>query len=192
MNLFSVVVMICRSILTPMAERNAEAQLKLKRKIKKWLRPPDTKEIIYKADLATKSTAIEGTCTWLLSHRDYQRWRSSEHSVLAWLHGIQGSGKSTLVACIISQLQTEGLRNPYLFCRQDADVSPSMLINCLTLQMIKQDSEIINALKPIYEKTVGASLIRAPIESNRCELYKVRFVANRRIFDEYSQFDELL
>jgi hypothetical protein len=33
---------------------------------------------------------------------------------------------------------------------------------------------------------------RAPIESNRCKLCKVRFVANRRIFVEYSQFDELL
>jgi hypothetical protein len=142
-----------------LAARNAEAQLKLKRKIKKWLRPPDTKEIPYKADLATKSAAVEGTCTWLPSHPDYQRWRCSEHSVLAWLHGIQGCGKSTLIAYTINKLQSEGLRIAYLFCHQDADVSPAILINCLTLQMIKQDSKVLNALKPIYEKTVGASLV---------------------------------
>ena len=47
----------------------------------------------------------------------------------------------------------------YLFCRQDADVSAPMLINCLTLQMIKHDSAILNTLKPLYEKTAGASLI---------------------------------
>jgi hypothetical protein len=149
----------CRPNWTLLAERNAEAQLKLKRKIKKWLRPPDTKEIPYKADLAAKSAAVEGTCTWLLSHPDYQRWRSSEHSVLAWLHGIQGSGKSTLIAYTINQLHAEGLRIAYLFCHQDADVSPAILINCLTLQMLKQDSKVLNALKPIYEKTVGASLV---------------------------------
>jgi hypothetical protein len=140
-------------------EHNAEAHLKLKRKIKKWLRPPDTKSIPHKDLFAAKSAAIGGTCKWLLSHPDFQRWRVGEKSVLARLHGIHGCGKSTLVAYAINHLHSEGSRVAYLFCCQDAEVSAAILINCLTLQMIKHDSALLNVLKPIYEKTTGASLI---------------------------------
>jgi nucleoside-triphosphatase THEP1 len=139
-------------------EREFEMQIKIRKKIKKWLRPPDIQKIPYKADLASKSTAAEGTCKWLLEHGQYKRWRSSNESVIAWLHGIQGSGKSTLIAHVINHLQNEGVKMAYIFCRQDATISAAMRINCLSLQMVKSDPAVLQALKPRYEKTVGASL----------------------------------
>jgi len=131
--------------------------VRLKRKIKKWLRPPDIKKIPYKADLASRSNAAEGTCHWLLENNRYESWRSSENSSIAWLHGVQGSGKSTLVAYIINHMRSKEEKIAYLFCHQDASISAAVRINCLTLQMIK-DPAVLQALKPKYDKTVGASL----------------------------------
>jgi len=140
------------------AERESEIQMKLKKKIKKWLRPPDIKKITYKADLASRLNAAEGTCHWLLDDKRYESWRSSENSSIAWLHGIQGSGKSTLVAYTINHMQSKGEKIAYLFCHQDASISAAVRINCLTIQLIKKNPAILQVLKPKYEKTAGASL----------------------------------
>lgn len=45
-----------------------------------------------------------GTCTWILSHPDFQRWSQGELQLL-WIKGKAGSGKSTLIKFIESQAQ---------------------------------------------------------------------------------------
>ena len=41
--------------------------------------------------------ALEGTGNWLLSLPDFIRWKQSSSSEMLWLHGMPGSGKSTLM-----------------------------------------------------------------------------------------------
>jgi nucleoside-triphosphatase THEP1 len=94
----------------------------------------------------------------LLENDNFQQWKNADNSSIAWLHGVQGCGKSTLVAFVINHLRKEDVKIAFLFCRQDASVSAAMRINCLTLQMLKADPEVLQALKPKYDKTVGASL----------------------------------
>jgi hypothetical protein len=42
------------------------------------------------------SSAVEGTCKWLLQHETYQSWATCDYSLL-WIRGKPGSGKSTLL-----------------------------------------------------------------------------------------------
>ena len=41
--------------------------------------------------------ALEGTGTWLLSLPNFIQWKQSSSSEMLWLHGMPGSGKSTLM-----------------------------------------------------------------------------------------------
>ena len=42
------------------------------------------------------STAVEGTCQWLVEHKTYKNWAASDRGLL-WIKGKPGAGKSTLM-----------------------------------------------------------------------------------------------
>jgi len=44
-----------------------------------------------------KENVLKGTGQWLLSHPVFTKWKKDSASSILWLHGIQGSGKSSLV-----------------------------------------------------------------------------------------------
>jgi hypothetical protein len=44
-----------------------------------------------------KSRVMDGTGQWLLNHWTFRRWKVASSNSLLWLHGMQGTGKSSLV-----------------------------------------------------------------------------------------------
>ncbi len=48
-----------------------------------------------------KSGVFAGTGQWLLSHPIFQKWQIESANSLLWLHGLQGSGKSSLVSVFL-------------------------------------------------------------------------------------------
>ncbi|KAM5354913.1 hypothetical protein ACJ41O_001559 [Fusarium nematophilum] len=132
------------------------------RKIKKWLESSVVSQISYKEDLSLKSTAVDGTCQWLPRLREYQEWAASPISRFAWLHGIQGCGKTTLIGNLIKSLQHQEHRVLSIFCQDSAKLELSDRINCLTLQMAEADEQVLMAILPNFEKSRGTSL-RSPL-----------------------------
>ncbi|RFU32262.1 hypothetical protein B7463_g4088, partial [Scytalidium lignicola] len=52
-----------------------------------------------------KDERTEGTCGWILEHAHYLEWRQASSSVILWLHGTAGTGKTFLTSRIIDQIQ---------------------------------------------------------------------------------------
>lgn len=54
-------------------------------------------------------TGIEGLystrCQWLIEHEDFEKWYNSEESSVLWLNGTIGTGKTTLMARAIREMQ---------------------------------------------------------------------------------------
>jgi ankyrin repeat domain-containing protein 50 len=142
---------------TSFVERKLELEVQLKRKIKTWLCPPK-KNIDWESDLEFHSKAVEGTCLWLPEHPHYQAWRLSQASEFAWLHGIQGCGKLTLVSFLVKNFQLEGVKMAYFFCGEGASLPAAFRISCLVHQMVSQDDSVFQALIPSYERTTCASV----------------------------------
>ena len=55
--------------------------------------------------------ASESTCSWVLHHQCFQRWRE-QHRSLLWIKGKPGSGKSTLIKHISQNINVENTKNP--------------------------------------------------------------------------------
>ncbi|KAK2744182.1 multiple ankyrin repeats single kh domain-containing protein [Colletotrichum kahawae] len=54
---------------------------------------------------------LQGAGRWLLNHEGFVNWESSSSSSLLLIHGIPGSGKSTLCSIIIDHLLSNGTAN---------------------------------------------------------------------------------
>lgn len=52
-----------------------------------------------------KETRTPGTGEWLLQHRDYRDWEGKNSSVLFWLQGSPGTGKTYLTSSVIDRIQ---------------------------------------------------------------------------------------
>ena len=50
-----------------------------------------------KHHIEAEKKVLKGTGQWLLSRCELRRWKDSSSSEIIWLHGIPGSGKTTLV-----------------------------------------------------------------------------------------------
>lgn len=67
---------------------------------------------------------LPGTGKWLLDHQVVRKWFSSSASEILWLHGIPGSGKSSLVSVVVERLIAESTKSPsshpvYFYCNRN-------------------------------------------------------------------------
>ncbi|KAI2631361.1 hypothetical protein GGS26DRAFT_92905 [Hypomontagnella submonticulosa] len=84
-------------------------------KIQEWIHPPNFLEA---RERATDSR-LEGTATWIFSEPKYQRWLDGSLRSLPttarsgtnflWIHGSPGTGKTTLAASILDELELNSL-----------------------------------------------------------------------------------
>ena len=61
---------------------------------------------------------------WLMQHSLAQKWASSSASELLWLHGIPGSGKTSLISVVIEKLKADSKTNSfyhpaYFYCNRN-------------------------------------------------------------------------
>lgn len=67
----------------------------------------------------------EGTCSWILSYPKYQHWNDDDNQRILWVHGIAGSGKSTLSAFLSERFEKNRTRGSpgvcYFFCDDKDD-----------------------------------------------------------------------
>ncbi|KAH9242491.1 hypothetical protein K456DRAFT_1716209 [Colletotrichum gloeosporioides 23] len=65
---------------------------------------------------------LAGVGQWLLNHDDYLQWLTSSSPSLCYLHGIPGSGKSTLCSVVVDSMLAQSGSNPsatplgYFYC----------------------------------------------------------------------------
>ena len=55
---------------------------------------------------------LSGTGKWMLDHPLVNKWLSPSASQMLWLHGIPGSGKSSLLSVIVERLIAESAQDP--------------------------------------------------------------------------------
>ncbi|KAM7187638.1 hypothetical protein V8F33_011105 [Rhypophila sp. PSN 637] len=91
-----------------------------------------------------------GTCTWVLREPSFMKWieNSSPRSSILWIHGVPGSGKSTLSSYLIDNFAQNGHACQYFFFRH-ADSrkrSLSALLRSLAFQITQSDPMFLNAI----------------------------------------------
>lgn len=68
---------------------------------------------------------IQGTGEWLLNHREYLDWHSSSTSSIFLLHGMAGSGKSSLASAVVDAAVRAATNQPtsalraYFYCSKN-------------------------------------------------------------------------
>ncbi|RYP31190.1 hypothetical protein DL766_004498 [Monosporascus sp. MC13-8B] len=71
-------------------------------KILKWISP-----IPYgKHHNTVKEARTSGTCEWLLQHERFREWEDTASSVILWLQGSPGAGKTFLTSKVIDHVQS--------------------------------------------------------------------------------------
>jgi len=99
-------------------DKTVEQNRLRKAELLQWLWPQRL-DINWDKDLGLASNAAPTTCAWLLSSYEYPLWRNGGESCVAWLHGIQGSGKTTLAAYPINHLRRLGEKPGLLLLSRD-------------------------------------------------------------------------
>lgn len=103
---------------------------------------------------AAIGAAYAETCQWIFKNHRYQKWRDppsgNRKRGLLWIRGKPGSGKSTLMKCILEKLQEErygqvisfffNARGQSLLGRSAAGCYRSLLYQLLTLQSWHHDA----------------------------------------------------
>ncbi|KAI1172055.1 ankyrin repeat-containing domain protein [Nemania sp. FL0916] len=68
-----------------------------------------------------------GTCEWLLSHPEFRKWNESNSSMILWLQGSPGAGKTFLTSKVIEYTQTQLKGSPvqggfaFFYCDRNED-----------------------------------------------------------------------
>lgn len=52
-----------------------------------------------------KDSRVSGTCEWLLQHENFAEWTNAHSSVIMWLYGSPGAGKTFLASKVIDEIE---------------------------------------------------------------------------------------
>ncbi|KAH7163640.1 ankyrin repeat-containing domain protein [Fusarium sp. MPI-SDFR-AT-0072] len=111
------------------------------------------------------NAAAKGTCEWLLQHKIYISWASSDQGLL-WIKGKPGSGKSTLLRYVLDHIITipntgkGALILSFFFHGRGTELQrmPSGLFRSLLHQLLRQVPEALTDLIDMFQQrceTVG-------------------------------------
>ena len=102
-----------------------------------------------------RANAAENTCTWIYQTEQYDEWKSSATSSTLWIHGIQGSGKSTPVAstCQAAMASQSSTRVLKFFFKPESSFTAGFALSCLSHQMLDLSESVLDALQDKYERT---------------------------------------
>ncbi|KAH7416746.1 hypothetical protein BKA64DRAFT_701531 [Cadophora sp. MPI-SDFR-AT-0126] len=101
-----------------------------------------------------KALRYEGTGTWLIEDKKYEKWKSSAQSAVLCCHGIPGCGKSVLASSIVDYL-IDSNTTIYYYCdySDKRTLDPANLFGTLARQVLGKLESIPEALATAIEKT---------------------------------------
>ncbi|KAK1756491.1 ankyrin repeat-containing domain protein [Echria macrotheca] len=110
---------------------------------------------------------LDETGAWLLRHAEYEDWVMSSSSSILLLHGIPGSGKSTLCSAVVDTLLASSKKQPlaapfaYFYCAdseaEPERASPEEILRCILRQLAidTQNGKVRGSLLAAYECRVA-------------------------------------
>ncbi|RFU29639.1 hypothetical protein B7463_g6719, partial [Scytalidium lignicola] len=88
---------------------------------------------------AARTGRTEKTGEWLLQRNEFRTWMNSEESMILWLHGIPGAGKTKLVSKVIDHLSgfSSNQTLAYFYCKRDENLrcDPDNVLRCFVRQL---------------------------------------------------------
>ncbi|PMD29581.1 hypothetical protein L207DRAFT_445284, partial [Hyaloscypha variabilis F] len=117
--------------------------------------PPDDLARIRKA----KGKRVEGTCEWLLVHREYASWLVQENQQLLWLSGGPGIGKTMISIFLVEELSKMIEQSPrvilaYYFCdgKDEKRNTATAILRGLLLQLLRQRTIAFKHILDVYHQ----------------------------------------
>ncbi|KAF5343132.1 hypothetical protein D9758_015219 [Tetrapyrgos nigripes] len=133
-----------------------------------WIKAPNPFENFN----AAYPKIVEGTGTWLLDHKSFQKWKGNLNGSLLWLQGKAGSGKTFLCTNVINDLRKDSSVFFYYFDTRDkVKVDYQGFIFSLLCQVAKEAIEkgnisAQNELERLYNSSKkGDFLVAENIET---------------------------
>lgn len=115
------------------------------------------------------------TCEWILQHEDYNHWRSSDESMILWLHGIPGAGKTKLVSRVVDSLMSGRADHgiAYFYCNHH-DNKRRKPVNILRafikqLSISPRDDSLRDALVDVYKQKRQSGFATDALNVEECE-----------------------
>lgn len=111
-----------------------------------WLKSDESDQIAILDTISTEGSKFVGTCSWVLANTRIKSWlqRNSESLVL-WLQGTPGSGKSVLASQLVKFMKTANMFYVYHFCSQRyaSSTTYDQILRSLLVQLLRKDDELI-------------------------------------------------
>ncbi|KAK2767853.1 hypothetical protein FQN53_006444 [Emmonsiellopsis sp. PD_33] len=98
------------------------------------------------------------TGAWLSKHGNYRQWETSDESMILWLHGIPGAGKTKLISRAIDEFETrpDSVGLAYFYCNRNESSrrQPENVIRSFVKQLStsRNGDAIPDTLEEIYQK----------------------------------------
>ncbi|KAK9773016.1 putative NACHT domain-containing protein [Seiridium cardinale] len=141
-------------------------------KILEWISP-----ILYGKHHNTITDArTEGTCEWILQHEKLQEWENAESSVVLWLHGSPGAGKTYLTSSVIDHFQglhekpaeEEGFA--FFYCNRNEEIrrKPLEILQCLVRQLSSAAGQTKDMRKSLYDLCIAKQRTGSNLSLQHC------------------------
>ncbi|KAK4118454.1 hypothetical protein N657DRAFT_556594, partial [Parathielavia appendiculata] len=107
------------------------------------------------------AAAYQGTCDWLFSTTQFQKWRDRAdlpaHNGVLWIKGKPGAGKSTLMKHALHHCEEvfgDHLIVAYFFNARGEvlEKTPLGMLRSIVYQLLEKDDTLYEQFHPIYEK----------------------------------------
>ena len=107
------------------------------------------------------AAAYSGTCDWLFSTTQFQKWRDRAdlptHNGVLWIKGNPGAGKSTLMKHALRHCEevfADHLIVAYFFNARGEilEKTPLGMLRSIVYQLLDKDDTLYERFRPIYEK----------------------------------------
>ncbi|PGH08637.1 hypothetical protein GX51_01157 [Blastomyces parvus] len=113
--------------------------------------------VLYGQNHSTVSDSrTQGTCEWLLEHSSYIEWKKSSSSVILWLDGTAGTGKTYLTSRVIDEIRStletssndEGFA--FFYCNRNESIRREPL--AVLCSFVRQLSSTVNYQHSIQKR----------------------------------------